>query len=95
MAPVTVEDYETTNGRYVESVTIIRTESAGYPSRWNYSLHYGTLDGDTLLRYDNAHERSRGHERHTQNGVETIEFPGMLELYDRFEAELEALPPEG
>jgi len=46
-----------------------------------------------ILRYDNAHERTKGHERHTRNGVEIIEFPGMLTLYDRFQRETEEMSP--
>lgn len=88
MTSVEVLNYETTDGRYVESVTVIRTGSETYPSGWKYSLHFGTLDGETLLRYDNAHERTKGHERHTQDGIETIEFPGMEQLYDRFRSEI-------
>lgn len=88
-----VEDYRSTHGEHVEAVTIVRTEDPTYPSGWRYSLHYGTLAGETLLRYDNAHEREKGHERHTPDGVETVAFPGMLALYDRFLAEIEGLPP--
>jgi hypothetical protein len=88
MTSVEVLNYETTDGRYVEAVTVIRTENEAYPSGWKYSLHFGTLDGETLLRYDNAHERTKGHERHTGEGVETIEFPGMEQLYDRFRSEI-------
>jgi hypothetical protein len=49
--------------------------------------------GRYLLRYDNAHERTKGHERHTRNGVETLDFPGMLALYERFKREAEELSP--
>lgn len=94
MAPTVVRDYESAHGPgHVESVTIIRTDSTVYPSGWNYSLHYGEIGGRTLLRYDNAHERSKGHERHTPDGVEAIEFPGMETLYRRFRREIEELPP--
>jgi hypothetical protein len=57
----------------------------------DYSLHLGTLGGDTILRYDNAHERSKGHERHAGDGVERIEFPGMLALYARFKREVDEM----
>lgn len=95
MAPaVVVRDYETAHGPgHVESVTIIRTDAEVYPSGWKYSLHYGEIGGQTLLRYDNAHEPSKGHERHTPGGVETIDFPGMEPLYRRFRREIEDLPP--
>ena len=77
----------------MESVTIVRTPSTEYSSGWKYSLHYGEISGATLLRYDNAHEPTKGHERHTRAGVETIDFPGMESLYHRFEREIERLPP--
>lgn len=80
-------------GTYVESVTIRRTDDQAYPSGWKYSLHYGEIDGVTLLRYDNAHERTKGHERHTSSGVDLIDFPGMERLYRRFKREIDQLPP--
>jgi hypothetical protein len=40
-----------------------------------------------------AHERTKGHERHTRTDVETIQFPGMLALYDRFKHETEEMSP--
>ncbi len=64
-----------------------------YRCGWDYSLHLGGVGGNTILRYDNAHERTKGHERHTQDGVETIQFPGMLTLYDRFKRETEEMSP--
>jgi hypothetical protein len=37
----------------------------------------------TIIRYDNAHEGR--HERHNPDGtVETVDFPGVVELYERF-----------
>jgi hypothetical protein len=56
-------------------------------------MHLGEVGGDTLLRYDNAHERTKGHERHTEDADEQIEFPGMLTLYERFKNEAEAVSP--
>jgi hypothetical protein len=79
-------------GAYVESVTIIETDDTDtYPSGWKFNLHYGTLDGETLLRYDNAHGTP---ERHTPDGTEEIDFPGMQALYQRFTDEIADLPPE-
>lgn len=89
-----VRRYERIHGEtHVESVTIRRTSDETYPSGWKYSLHYGEIGGETLLRYDNAHERTKGHERHTPSAVELIEFPGMEALYRRFKREKEPLPP--
>lgn len=94
MAPSdTVEEYTRSTGDYVEHVRIRRTDDEQYPSGWDYALHYGTTDGETLLRYDNAHERTKGHERHTPQGVEEIEFPGMTALLERFQEEVDDLPP--
>jgi len=89
----TVEEYTRTTEGYVEHIHIRRTDDDQYPSGWDYALHYGTTDGETLLRYDNAHERSKGHERHTGDDVETIKFPGMGTLLDRFQREVDDLPP--
>lgn len=87
----TIADWKVVEDGYVVAVTIRQTEDNTYPSGWDYGLHLGEVGGDTILRYDNAHEGTKGHERHTGDGVETIEFPGMLTLYDRFKREVEAL----
>ena len=89
----TIEDWKHVEDGYVVAITIRKTEAETYPSGWDYALHLGEIGGDTLLRYDNAHEQTKGHERHTQDGVEIIEFPGMLALYDRFKEEAEELSP--
>lgn len=92
-AYTTIEDWTDVDGEYVLSVTIRKTDNEKYPSGWDYSFHLGELGGPTILRYDNAHERTKGHERHTTDGVEEIEFPGMLALYERFEREAEEMTP--
>lgn len=81
-------------------IMIRRTTAEQYPSGWRYALHYGTLDPErsdrptlsdgTIRRYDNAHEFSKGHELHVAPSPEpdTVEFPGMIELYDRFWREI-------
>ena len=89
----TIVDWQDVEDGYVVDVTIRQTEDAQYPCGWDYSLHLGEVGGDTILRYDNAHERTTGHERHTRDGVNIIEFPGMLALYDRFKRETEELSP--
>ena len=76
-SPTTIADWKDVEDGYVVDVTIRQTADEQYPSGCDYSLHLGTLGGDTILRYDNAHERSKGHERHAGDGVERIEFPGM------------------
>lgn len=89
----TIADWRDVEADYVVSVTIRQTEDEQYPCGWDYSLHLGEVGGDTVLRYDNAHERTKGHERHTRTGVEYIDFPGMLTLYGRFKREAEDRSP--
>jgi len=45
------------------------TDTETYPSGWKYTLHLGTLEDLTLVRYDNAHEDTKGHELHTAEGA--------------------------
>lgn len=92
-AYTTVADWRHVEAGYVVAVTIRATEDEASPSGWDYSRHLGRVGGETVLRYDNAHERTKGHECHTQDGVETIDVPGMLRLYDRFAREVEELSP--
>ena len=85
-------------GRISKTATLLtslfgRRRLRNTPNGWDYGLHLGEVGGNTTLRYDNAHERTKGPERHTQDGVEIIEFPGMLTLYDRFKREAEEMSP--
>lgn len=89
----TIADWQDVEDEYVVDVTIRQTEDETYPSGWDYSLHLGEVGGKTILRYDNAHEQTKGHERHTGDDVERIEFPGMLTLYDRFKREADEMTP--
>lgn len=89
----TITDWQDVEDGYVVDVTIRQTGSETYPSGWKYSLHFGEIGGETIVRYDNAHEDTKGHERHTRTGTESIEFPGMLTLYDRFKREVEEESP--
>lgn len=86
-----VEDYTVYEDEMVESVTIRTTDTDTYPCGWKYRLHFGSMNADKpVVRYDNSHEIEKGHERHTADGVEIIDFPGMMDLYDRFEREVDA-----
>jgi len=91
-----LDGYESTTvyeDRTVVRISVRRTDSDTYPSGWRYTFHYGTLapspetlDDGTIRRYDNAHETTKGHERHVapDSEPEIIEFPGIEELYERF-----------
>ncbi|MFW6436327.1 MAG: toxin-antitoxin system TumE family protein [Halococcoides sp.] len=70
----------------VENVRLRRTtDTEVYPSGWKYTLHLGTLEDLTLVRYDNAHEDTKGHELHTAAGdIHDVEFPGMEERLIEF-----------
>lgn len=77
----------------VVRISIRRTTAGSYPSGWRYTLHYGrltpgpdTLEDGTIRRYDNAHEDTKGHERHVAPDPtpQRVDFPGMAPLYDRF-----------
>jgi hypothetical protein len=61
-------------------------ESEKFEDGIKYRLHYGTANGETIVRYDNSHGV---HERHTPDGLdETYEFPGYGAVVDRFFAEV-------
>jgi len=77
----------------VVRISVRRTSDAAYPSGWRYTFHYGaltagddTLADGTIRRYDNAHERTKGHELHLAPDPEptVVEFPGIEDLYERF-----------
>lgn len=84
-------DYAHVEGGLIESVTIRETHQLDkYPSGWDYGLHLGTTDGLELLRYDNAHESTKGHERHAGDDQTAVEFPGMEPLLVRFWVEADS-----
>lgn len=93
---MTFEVIENTEDRTSETVIqrkIYRTDDPLYPSGYRYALHYGFLDGQgVILRYDNENQTPGRHERHTPDGIEEIEFPGMMELRDRFLNEIQNRP---
>jgi len=47
----TIVDTVDYDGDYVKAITVIRTDSDEYPDGWKYRLHYGTVNGRTVLRY--------------------------------------------
>ncbi|WP_136601251.1 toxin-antitoxin system TumE family protein [Salinigranum halophilum] len=88
-----IEHTEDRTSKTVIRRKIYRTDDPQYPSGYRYALHYGFLDGQgVILRYDNENQTPGRHERHTPDGIEEIEFPGMMELRDRFVNEIQDLP---
>ncbi len=63
----------------VENVVLRPTDDTEtYPSGWKCTLHLCTLDGLTLVRYDNSHEDTKGNEHHTTAGDrDDIKLPGI------------------
>jgi len=104
MASLTGDDLDgVSEGRKYPDETVVRvfcmrTDRDAYPCGWAYKLHYGatepnpphTLDDGTIRRYDNSHEDTKGHERHVAPGPDpdSITFPGMVELWERFWSEI-------
>lgn len=82
----------------VVRVFCMRTADEAYPSGWAYKLHYGAIEPDpprtladgTIRRYDNSHEDTKGHELHVAPDPtpETVDFPGMVALWERFWGEI-------
>jgi len=87
-----IENVEDRVNNRVIKRKIIKTDDSQYPSGYRYALHYGHTDGrGTILRYDNENRTPGRHERHTPDGVEEIEFPGMMALRERFLEEIDHL----
>jgi len=79
-------NYRRIDGEYVIRVKIIRVpDSDKFPEGVKYRLHFGTVDGETIVRYDNSHGV---HERHEGDEIERIEFPGVEALVERLEADI-------
>jgi hypothetical protein len=91
MGYTVIEDVEDRVGNTVIRRKILQTDDPQFPSGYRYALHYGYTDGHgTILRYDNENETPGRHERHTSDGIEEIDFPGMAVLRQRFISEVEA-----
>lgn len=74
--------------RFVRITVRLVPHSEAYPEGVKYRMHYGTYAGETILRYDNAHGQTKGHERHTPEGTEKIEFDGWRDLLSQFRQEV-------
>jgi hypothetical protein len=66
-------------------------ESDRYPERINYSMQYGNVAGETIIRYDNFpdHPDAAHHHKHRSDGsVEDVDFDGIRPRFERFRTEV-------
>lgn len=89
-AVLVLEDDQDFGDTYVEVRAWWVPTSDRYPDGVRYSMQYGTEDGETIVRYDNFpdHPGAAHHHKHTPEGVEDVDFPGVEPLYDRFKREV-------
>lgn len=62
-----------------------------YPSGVKYSMQYGNVAGETLLRYDNFPDHpgaSHHHVHRSDDSVEDVDFEGLEPLFERFKNEV-------
>lgn len=79
---VLVDEREVVDETYVKRIRVLAVpRSEKFPEGVKYRMHFGTIDGETILRFDNSHGR---HERHAGDAVAEIDFPGIEPLYRRF-----------
>lgn len=73
-------------------VSLFACEDSARPGGYKYSFqHYDPDSGQTLLRYDNAHEHPNAgwHHRHVRGGEpEAIDFEGLGAHLRRFRREV-------
>lgn len=77
--------------RYAEVSAWRVPRAERYPEGVKYSMQYGNVAGETIIRYDNFpdHPGAAHHHKHTQEGdVADIEFNSLRDLYDRFKDEV-------
>lgn len=83
---VLADERDIVDDQYVVRVVVLDVPvSQKCPEGIKYRMHFGTLDGETILRFDNSHGVD---ERHVFETVEEIDFPGVEELYRRFNRKL-------
>lgn len=71
-------------------VELFAVEDSSYPGGFFYRFQYYDPDeGETILRYDNAHDADVGsHHRHRGGDVDGIGFDGLRDHVARFRAEV-------
>ncbi len=77
--------------RYAEVTVWDVPVSERYPDGIKYSMQYGNVAGETIIRYDNFpdHPNAAHHHKHTPNGdVIDVGFEGLHALYEQFKTEV-------
>jgi hypothetical protein len=79
-------------GDHYAEVSAFRVpESDRYPEGIKYSMQYGNVAGETIVRYDNFpdHPDASHHHKHRSDGsVEDVAFDGLQTLFERFKTEV-------
>ena len=93
------DDNELGDGSRYEMVAWEVPTSNEYPEGIKYGFQYMTVDGTTLLRYDNYTDaetpgESRHHRHHYREGVADIEFTGLRNHIRRFKDEVDQIHDE-
>jgi hypothetical protein len=71
-------------------VELFAVESSSSPDGYYYRFqYYAPVEGEQILRYDNAHDSDVGpHHRHHADEVTGIEFEGLQDHVARFRQEV-------
>ena len=75
------------DGTVIEMVVWKVPTDKARPHGFKYRLHYGTQDGNCILRYDNH----KGDHRHIREKEEPYEFVSLKKLLADFQADIENL----
>lgn len=75
--------------RYAEVTAWRVAESDRYPEGVKYSMQYGNVAGETIIRFDNFPDHPDASPHHTVDGeVEDVTFDSLRDLYDQFKDEV-------
>lgn len=83
------DDIEAYDDGTVARVRVLSVPTSDrFPEGIKYAFHYGKAGADNpIVRYDNHHGP---HEVHCGSDVDTVDFPGVQELYRQWRSELPA-----
>jgi hypothetical protein len=90
-ATIILETRQNFGTTYAEVVAWSVPSSDRYPGGVRYSMQYGTVDGETIIRYDNFpdHPGAAQHHKHIgETRVKNVDFEGVLPLFRQFKEEV-------